>query len=103
MIAVLKTSQFEADFAREALYFCDRDPQVAERFIEAVDAAAELLASQPEIGPVWRYGNASRPTRFILVPGFHNFIIFYRFENGLVRLGRLLHGAQDLGDVLEEQ
>ena len=54
------------------------------------------------MGPVWRYGNPSRPTRFVLVPGFRDFIIFYRYEGGEVRVGRLLHGAQDLGDVLEE-
>ena len=63
-------------------------------------AAVQLLAQHPEIGPVWRYGNPNHPTRYVLVPGFHNHLIFYRHESGEVRLGRLLHGAQDLGDVL---
>jgi len=70
------------------------------RFIEAVDAAVNLLARHPEIGPLWRYGNPERPTRYLLLPGFHNYLVFYRYEQGEVRLGRLMHGAQDLGDVL---
>jgi plasmid stabilization system protein ParE len=38
----------------------------------------------------------------LLVPGFHNYLIFYRHEGREIRLGRLLHGAQDLRDVLED-
>jgi len=97
---VAKSAPFEWDFEREALHLCDANPSAAQRFVEAVDAAVELLAQHPEIGPVWRYGNPNHPTRYLLVPGFHNPLIFYRHESGEVRLGRLLHGAQDLGDVL---
>ena len=34
------------------------------------------------------------------LPRFHKYLIFYRHEMGVVRMGRLLHGAQDLHDVL---
>ena len=44
---------------------------------------------------LWRYV-------YLLVPGFHNYLIFYRLESREIRLGRLLHGAQDLRDVLED-
>jgi plasmid stabilization system protein ParE len=97
---VTKGAQFEQDFEREALGLCEENPSAAQRFVDAVDAAIELLAEHPEIGPVWRHGNPSHPTRYLLVPGFHNWLIFYRYERGEVRLGRLLHGAQDLRDVL---
>ena len=70
------------------------------RFVDAVDKAIELLAQHPEIGPVWRFGNPKHPTRYVLVPGYHNYLIFYRHERGEVLLGRLMHGGQDLKDVL---
>jgi plasmid stabilization system protein ParE len=99
---VNKSAQFEKDFEREALIICEANPSAALRFVDAVDAAIKLLAQHPEIGPVWRYSNPEHPTRYLLVPGFHNYLIFYRHENGAVRLGRLMHGAQDLKDVLAD-
>jgi len=99
---VLKSAQFEADFAERALYLGQANPAVALRFVDAVEAAIGLLAQSPEMGPVWRYGNARRPTRYLLVPGFHNYLLFYHHEGGEVRLGRFRHGAQDLRDVLGE-
>jgi len=54
------------------------------------------------MGPVWRYSSPAHPTRYLSVPGFHNYLIFYRYEAEEIRLGRLLHGAMDLRDVLED-
>ena len=100
MTRVVKSAQFEEDFAREALYISEANPLAAVRFVDAVDKAIELLARHPEIGPVWRYGNPKHPTRYVVVSGFHNYLIFYRDERREVQLGRLMHGAQDLKDVL---
>lgn len=100
MTPVFKSEPFETDFAGLALSLCEANPSAALRFVDAVESAITLLATHPEIGPVWRFGNPRRPTRFLLVPGFHNYLIFYRCEHGEVYLGRLLHGAQDLQDVL---
>ena len=100
MTPIHKSTLFEWDFEQAALYLCEANPAAAGQFVDAVEAAIDLLANHPEIGPVWRYGNPKHPTRYLLVPGFHNYLIFYRHEGGEVRLGRLLHGAQDLQDVL---
>jgi plasmid stabilization system protein ParE len=99
---IVKSQQFETDFASAALYLCALDPAVAFRFADAVEGAIDLLSGHPELGPIWRYGTPDRPTRYLLIPGFHNYLIFYRYEAGEVKLGRLLHGARDLGDVLGE-
>jgi plasmid stabilization system protein ParE len=100
---VSKSPQFESDFASSALHICGANSSAAFRFVDAVDAAIELLSAHPEMGPVWRYGNPKRRTRYLLVPGFHNYLIFYRYEAGEVLLGRLMHCAQDLRDVLDER
>ena len=102
MTPVVKSTLFEADFATCALSLSEANPSAALRFVDAVKAAIGLMARFPEMGPVWRYGSRKRPTRYLLVPGFHNYLIFYRHENREIRLGRLLHGAQDLRDVLED-
>ena len=75
MTPVNKSAQFEWDFEREALLICETNPSAALRFVDAVDAAIKLLARHPEIGPVWRYGNPKHPTHFVLVPGFHKYLI----------------------------
>ena len=100
MTPIVKSQLFETDFADRALYLCDANPSAALRFTDAVEAVIDLLASHPEMGPVWRHGNPKHPTRYLLVPGFHNYLIFYRYGGGEIRLSRLLHGAQDLRDVL---
>ena len=102
MTSVVKSTLFEADFAACALSLNEANPSAASRFVDTVEAAIGLMARFPEMGPVWRYGSRKRPTRYLLVPGFHNYLIFYRHENREIRLGRLLHGAQDLRDVLED-
>ena len=102
MTPVVKSTLFEADFAACALSLSEANPSAALRFVDAVEAAIGLLARFPEMGPVWRYGSRKRPTHYLLVPGFHNYLIFYRHEGREIRLGRLLHGAQDLRDVLED-
>jgi toxin ParE1/3/4 len=102
-MSIEKGGQFEADFAAAVLYLADQDFSVATRLIDAVDAAIAMLAKHPEMGPVWRYSKLEKPVRFLLVPGFRNYLIFYRVENDGVRLGRLLHGALDLQNILDER
>jgi plasmid stabilization system protein ParE len=100
--SVVKSTPFEADFAQCALYLSEANPSAALHFVDAVERAIGLVASFPDLGPVWRYGPRKHSTRFLLVPGFHNYLTFYRHEGGEIRLGRLLHGAQDLRDLLED-
>ena len=100
MIRASKSSQFEEDCERATLYLADANPAAALRFINGIDAAVELLRRFPEIGPIWPHGDGI--TRFLVLPQFRNYLIFYRVESDELRLGRLLHGAQDLRDILEE-
>lgn len=102
MIRVSKSAQFERDFERAALFLADENPSAASSFINAVDSAIDLLRQFPELGPIWRHGNPQRPVRFFVIPQFRNYLIFYRVESEELRLGRLLHGARDLRDLLND-
>lgn len=97
---VVKSRLFEADFAAISLYLCEANPDAALRFVDAVESAIKMLKAHPEMGPVWKHASPDHPARFLLVPGFRNYLIFYRLESGVVRVGRLLHGARDIQDVL---
>jgi plasmid stabilization system protein ParE len=105
LTAVRKSQQFEEDYTAAALYLANENPSAGLNFldaVDAVDAAIELLGAHPEMAPVWRYGAPDNPTRYLLLPGFHSYLIFYRHARGEVVLGRLLHGAQDLREILGE-
>lgn len=102
MTAVVKRARFEADFTERALDLNEANPAAALRFVKAVEAAIKRWRDFPEIGPVWRDGSPERPTRDLLVPGFHNDLPFYRDEGGEVWLGRLRHGVQDLRSLLDD-
>ena len=70
MTSVVKSTPFEADFAQCALYLSEANPSAALHFVDAVERAIGLVASFPDLGPVWRYGPRKHSTRFLLVPGF---------------------------------
>ncbi len=102
MAPVVKGSRFERDFEAAAIYLSQRNVSAALRFVDAVEHAIAMLSVHPEIGPLWRSGEPAKPTRYMLVPGFHNYLIFYRFEQNEVRLGRLLHAARDIQEPIDE-
>jgi len=77
LTAVEKSGQFEADFTAIVLYLSDKNPVAELRLIEAVEGAIALLGSHPELEPVWRCNTAEKPVGFLLVPGFHDYLIFY--------------------------
>jgi len=104
-MTVQRSERFDTDLERQFRWYLvetDLDPldalALATRFAEAVDAALEFLARNPEI--------ARR--RFRTYPGlagtrswrvrrpFQRFIIFYRIESGILFAERLLEGHSRL-------
>jgi plasmid stabilization system protein ParE len=75
LTAVRKSQQFEEDYTAAALYLAIKNPAASLNFLDAVDAAVELLGAHPEMGPVWRYSAPDNPTRYLLLPGFHNYMV----------------------------
>jgi toxin ParE1/3/4 len=101
VIPAVKSSEFESDFERIALLLAEANTTAALGFVDAVEAAIELLCRFPEAGPIWPHGDLQRPIRFFVIPRYRNYLIFYRLESNELRLGRLLHGARNIADLLQ--
>lgn len=74
------------------------NPDAAIRVIDAFEAAFALLAARPQIGHV-REDLTSRPARFWRV---YSYLIAYEPSRPLTVLA-ILHGARDIGAILDEE
>ena len=96
---LLKRSRFLSDYRAITLHISEQNPLAADRFCDAVEAALELLAAHPELGP--KAGFAKAPeVRFWPLRRYPNFLIFYRVTGGSVILLRLLDGRRDLPPLI---
>jgi toxin ParE1/3/4 len=93
------------DVLEQAIYLGEEaTEEVALRFVDAVDAALRRLADTPEVG---RLRELRSPRlaglRSWPVPGFPKHLIFYRVDDDLVEVVRVIHGARDLAIALEDK
>ena len=69
-------------------------------FLDGVDAALGLLGQWPGIGTSCRFQNTRFDgIRVWPIPGFKNFLIFYRVLDNEVEIVRVIHGARDLSAI----
>jgi toxin ParE1/3/4 len=73
-----------------------KNPSAAERYANAFYDKGRVLAQFPEIG-------RSRPE---IAPGLrstlvHPYVIFYRLEEEVVQIVRILHGERDLRSITQ--
>ena len=92
-----------ADLADHAFYLAQDDPDLADRFLDAFEQAAERLSQIPYIGVAYTLHN---PTLFGLrrwpIKGFEKFLIFYLVFDDAVDIIRILHTSRDLERLLFE-
>lgn len=91
----------ERDRDAIAEYISRDSPKSALRFLDAVEQACQRLADIPEIGGIWE---SSLPRlaglRVWQIPGFENYLLFYRPTDPAIQIVRVLHGARDLEKAL---
>jgi toxin ParE1/3/4 len=76
---------------------------VAVRFEEAVQNLTQTLAGMPGIGVPCSFRNPElRDVRRLTVTGFENWLLFYRGTDDRIDVIRVLHGAQDIAAIFEE-
>ena len=83
---------------RTARYHEVAGPEVAERFVNAVEATVRTLADNPHVGrqPYPDDPHVSEFHSWLVEAPFHKHIVFYRFNSDVLSLERLIHGARDL-------
>lgn len=100
---IIRTPQARRDVIELGEYIAFNNISAAERFLEAVDRALELLGAMPELGTPWetdhpRYAGI----RWWIIKGFRNHLIFYRPISEGIEVVRVVYGARDLGSLFTE-
>lgn len=84
------------DLLEHVDFLSQRNPNAAERFLDAVEASFNFLAENPLLGGVCAFEHpAAQDLRHWSIRGFKNYVAFYRpLPNG-VEIVRLLHAARN--------
>ena len=94
-----RADDFWADLTRQVDWYRDEaSPEVAERFVDAVEATLNVLAEQPGLGRT-RFRNwpeLEGIRSFRVQRPFHRFLVFYRFAISTLYAERLIYGGRDL-------
>jgi toxin ParE1/3/4 len=94
---VIRRPQAKRDIVEISVFLSERNLGAADRFLDAVRSAFQALAHMPEMGSprtLRRPGLAG--LRVWLVPGFPNYLIYYRPLEGGIEVIRVLHAARDV-------
>jgi len=102
-LRVLTTPRAQDDIDELASYIAGDKLDAGLRFLDAIDHARIELARHPEIGSARRFDSpALSGLRVWPVPRFENWLIFYRIDEQILTVVRVLHGARDLHVALDE-
>ena len=86
----------QRDLERIRDYIAADDPEAAERVWLAILGIIDLLAQNRELGrPILRAGPRHVGVRWLVVPRFRNYLVFYRPVGDTIFVLRVLHAAQD--------
>ncbi len=85
-------------------YLIEKDiPDIARRFLDAVESAVDMLSRTPGIGSPKQLANPLLAgLRSWPVPGFPSVRIYYIYAGNELRVVRVLHGKRDIHPLLEE-
>lgn len=90
MAAVWRSSRAELDLLEIWGFIAKDDPLAADRQLDRIDAACELLAGNPHGGPSRE--DLAQGLRFYPVG---NYLLFYMVADDGITVARVLHGARD--------
>jgi len=94
----------KVDIAEIGHYFAERDRNVESRFYQALDKTVDMLVSSPNIGERCRFRSPkTKGMRMWLVDGFSNYLIFYRVQDDMLQILRVVHGARDYATMFNEE
>ena len=104
MSSIKRTPKAKQDLLEHVLYLARINPDIAERFIEASETAFEKLAQMPRKGQQQKFKSPELAgTRRWFIPGFDRYLVFYRPIKGGIEILRVLHGAQNIDAVMDDE
>ncbi|MEW6305901.1 MAG: type II toxin-antitoxin system RelE/ParE family toxin [Verrucomicrobiota bacterium] len=99
-VTLHKTSLFYSDYVEIVSYISEANPDAADRFCDAVESALELLASHPQLAAKAGFQHAPDVRKWV-IRQFPNYVIYYRESPGAAVLLRLLHGARNARELIQ--
>ena len=81
-------------------YLAKHNSSAAKRFLDSIEQLLPKIAAKPEDGH--RYLNAKRTDddwRYVRVPGFKKYMLFYRLTSTQIEVVRIVHGARDMESI----
>ena len=85
------------------LYLAKINPDIAEKFIAASELAFENLAQMPKKGNLQEFTSPDLTgIRRWFIPDFDKYLIFYRPIKAGIEILRVLHGAQNVAAILND-
>jgi plasmid stabilization system protein ParE len=100
-----KSDDFISDVEHQfEWYAANAGWDIAERYLDAVEATCQLLGRHPRLGPCAGFSHPRlRDWRFIVVfRPFQKHVLFYETDGDVVVLRRAMHGHRDLPQRLVE-
>jgi toxin ParE1/3/4 len=97
---VMRSRLASADIDSAIAYYCGISPQLARKFIDALEQATLQVAQFPNIGSPRYESELSIPhLRHLPLRGFP-YAIFYLVETGVIRIIRLVQMQRDIPELL---
>jgi plasmid stabilization system protein ParE len=104
-LSLQQADYFWEDLTRQVDWYRHKaSPEVAKRFVDAVEATLNVLAEQPDMGRARfeKWPELAGIRSFRVCKPFHRFLIFYRHDVSTLFAERLIHGGRDLPKRLLE-
>lgn len=104
-MSVRKSDDFIADIERQfEWYVRNAGWEVAEHYLDAIEATCSLLGQHPQLGPRGGFSHPRlRDWRFFIVfRPFKKHVLFYEIVGEDVIMRRAMHGHRDLPRLLLE-
>jgi toxin ParE1/3/4 len=102
--ALVIRPEAEVDLDEQALFIAVDNMDAALRLFAAATRAYQRLLEMPELGVARQLGSKRlEGLRMWPIPDFPNHLIFYLPTDTGIEIVRVLHGARDIPEILEEK
>jgi len=100
---IRRNRRFRQDLIDIYAYIHERSPQAAERVLNAIERYTQLLLDMPGIGRRWASPDPRlEGMRLAVVTPYCNYLIFFRPTRDGIEVLRVVHGARELQNIIDE-
>jgi toxin ParE1/3/4 len=102
MTSIQKRPQVIRDLIELATYIAEDNMDASDRFLVAAEETFKQLVQTPKMGKRCQFSHPNLiDVRQQAIKGFKRYLIFYRLIDSEVEILRVIHGARDIEDILD--